>query len=164
MDSPQIALAVATVVVLILLMSCWDDKPQSRPRSCPKSRVVVLKGMDPDDDSHQRSDWGQGKKSRQLARQNNDLVRLSEYDDYSTVAKYQALEPEVFDSHEQYADQVGVANSGASNMTVRSDPNDVVPWVGLRRPEYHKTFAKSDARQVHSEYSDQMFSKTRYLL
>jgi hypothetical protein len=117
-----------------------------------------------EDDSHQRSDWGTGVKNRELAEQYNDLNNLDSYEDYNHVMQYQALEPEVFDSHQGFSYDIGVSNSGASAMTVRSDPNDVVPWVGLRRPDYHSVYAGDTARVDHSENPDQMFAKTHYLL
>ena len=86
----------------------------------------------------------------------------SSYDDYSSVAKYAALEPEVFESHNTFADEVGISNSGASTMTLRSDPNDVNKWVGLRRSDYHSIYAKDSARFVPSEYADQMTPSTKY--
>jgi hypothetical protein len=166
MDNVPVALGLAVLVVLYLLMQCWDDRQQVPARGCDKKpHVIVLReGMTSAEAEadNQRSDSGQGVINRQLQAQENDLANLEEYDDFSAVAKYQALEPEVYESHEQYADQLGISNSGASNMTVRSDPNDVVNWVGLRRPDYHSTYAKSDARQVHSEFADQMFARTYY--
>jgi hypothetical protein len=162
METVPIALGIATLVVAVLLMSCWDKKPKGSATSRRSPQVVVLKDIDPDDDSHQRSEWGSGKKNAQLARQYNDLANMDGYNDYADVTKYQSLDPEVFESHDNYADQIGVSNNGASNLAVRSDPNDVVPWVGLRRPDYHSIYAGKDARVVHSEYADQQFAKTTY--
>lgn len=163
METTTVALCVATLVVAVLLMSCWDSKMQMPAKSCvSEPHAVVMRGGDPDDDSNQRSDWGSGVVSRELAKQHNELATLDGYDDYAAVTQYQALDPEVFESHESYGDQIGVSNNGASALAIRSDPNDVVTWTGLRRPDYHSVFAASDARTQHSEFADQMFPATRY--
>jgi hypothetical protein len=49
-------------------------------------------------------------------------------------------------------------------MSTRSDDNDVVSWVGLRRPKYDQVYAQPDARVVHSDYPDQMPTATSYVL
>lgn len=161
METVTLALGVATLVVIVLLMSCWDNKPRRKASRGNRSRAVAARGVDADY-SHQISSWGSGVKNRQLNQQYNELADLSGYEDYSNVIKYQALDPEVFESHESYGDQIGVANNGASNLAVRSDPNDVVPWMGLRRPDYHSIYAGADSRVEHSEYADQMFPRTTY--
>ncbi len=162
MDTSTLALAVATIVVVVLLKSCWDAKPERKVRPSGSCQKGTRSGMDGSVDDNQISDWGQGVKSRQLARQYNSVGR-SGIDDYDTVIKYTALDPEVFESHAEYAADVGVSTRGASNLTVRSDPNDIVPWVG-RRPDYHSIYPAADARTDSSEYADQMFAKTSYVL
>lgn len=180
METSVIALSVATLVVLILLMSCWGVKPSSNK---PRGRKVVFmrrsnKGSNNRGSRRQmpryqasiscpvneKSNSGQGLKNRQLAGQYNDLVSMQGYDDYNSVMQYASLEPEVFDSHNSYSSNVGIANSGASSLSVRSDPNDVNPWVGLRRPDYHSVHSGCDVRVDHSEIPDQMFASTHYLL
>lgn len=171
MENTTTALVVATVVVVILLLSCWDSKPstsKSNSKPCPPP-VVVLKNPDIDEyDKHQRSDpmhtTATGNRNVQLRKQFNDLENASGYQDWSAAAQYMALDPEVYDSHNTFASHIGIANRGASTQTLRSDPNDVNQWVGLRRPRYHDTMAEDDARVQHSEYADSMPVATGYLI
>jgi nitrogen fixation-related uncharacterized protein len=157
MNETMIALGISIVIIFILLVTCWSGKKhQSRRR--PRVRVLD----DIKDDSHQRSKWGSGARNTQLSKQYNDLNRLSSYDDYNSVIQYQSLEPEVFDSHNSFAHDIGVANSGASALAVTSHDNYPVYFVGLRRPDLHSVFAGADARVQHSEFADQMPSQTTY--
>jgi len=158
-----VALSVAILVVLVLLMSCWGAKPK-RKSGNKQSASVNKQSDNANCAAGEISTWGQGVKNRELAKQYNDLMSMDGYDDYNSVIQYASLEPEVFDSHESYSGDIGVANSGASNLVVRSDPNDVNPWVGLRRPDYHSVYAGCDARVEHSEYPDEMTAATHYLL
>lgn len=150
METSVIALAVATVVVLVLLMNCWkSEEPVKRRRG-----DYVLPDM-PDID-HQLSDSGSGVTNRQLRHQYTQLISGDvPFVDYSQATQHMALEPEVFSSHDDYSWDVGVANRGASRMVVRDDPSDVNPWVGLRRPSYD-VFVGEDSRSQPSEYHDQM--------
>jgi hypothetical protein len=120
--------------------------------------------QDMDDEKYQMSSYGTGVKNRQLTQQYANLSDLNSYKSWNEVAQYQSLEPEVFESHNDYAGSIGISNSGASALTMRSDDNNVIPFVGLRRPDYHSTYAGSDARQQHSEFVDQMPAATGYLL
>lgn len=162
MESSTLSLAAATLMVLMLVHSCKNTKPQKKT-PCPKQPTLVVVN-NRSDYSAQESKHGSGLKNRQLAEQYNELMNLKGYDDYNAVMKYGALEPEVFDSHESYSHDIGISNSGASTLAVRSDPNDVVNWVGLRRPDYHSAYADSTARIDHSESPDQMMAQTHYML
>ena len=83
-----------------------------------------------------------------------DLDNASEWD----PAKL-SLEKDVFDSHREFTEDAYISTQGANSTdTIRDDPNDVNPWVGLRRPDYTGAFSESDARVVSSEYPDQMKS------
>jgi hypothetical protein len=166
LTTTEVALGAAIFVVLILVMSCYGcSKPKSNRRCRHRSfdsfvnndNSQISKTGDGDTVSeHQTSRTGAGVTNRNLKNQYEDLEKLKGYDDYSEVAKYQALEPSVFESHDKYAWDVGVSNSGASYMSVKSDDNDLVNWVGLRRPNYKGVSAAKDARVQHSEYVDQM--------
>ena len=108
--------------------------------------------------SYQISDVGSGVEKRREDLQYEDLkdnVDLMS-SDYNDTIKYMSLEPEVFNSHKGYVNDIGITNRGASSLTVRSDPNDIVPWRGLRRPDYYSVYAQADARQQPSEFADQM--------
>lgn len=166
-STTAIALGLATLVVLILLMSC-SGKSKPKPKlTCSRpsrpSRPVVYRDLDSSYDS-QISPWGQGVENRRRYQRGRDLGKLSGYDDYNSVAQYQSLDPEVYESHEEYSANIDVSSSGASSMSTTSHDNYPVPFVGLRRPDMHSSYAGDDARQQHSEYADQMPANTNYLL
>lgn len=107
--------------------------------------------------NHNISTYGSGVKSRTLAKQYNDLVdNAAGYDDYADAVKYMSLDPTVFASQASYANEVGIVGNTAAAMSVRSDSNSPTRWVGLRRPDVGSVPISSDARQVPSEYSDQL--------
>ena len=173
MDQIAIASGVAILVVLVLLSSCWNvDGGRRRRRkqmSCPRDGYDS--GSDDNDDNNDAdvsgqffSDTGSGLMNRQLMKQYNELANVDSYEGYEDVTKFEALEPEVFDSQSSYVKDSNRATSGASTMTVRSDSQDINPRVGLRLTDYHSVYAAADARTEHTEAPDQMYSQTRYLI
>ena len=72
------------------------------------------------------------------------------------------IDSSVVESHREFTDETQHRTTGASVETVRDDPNDIVPWIGLRRPDYHGVFADKDARVTHSEDPRQMSSAGKY--
>jgi hypothetical protein len=167
MENSTIALGVATLVVIVLLMSCWEKPKETVPKTkypprqrrvrrpppaCYQVREEAVQDL-------QMPRYGQGKKKMQLDQQYESLKHL-EQGDYDTVVQYMSLDPEVFESHSNYSNDIGIANRGASSMTVRSDSNDIVPWVGLFRPDYHSVYADPTSRTDHSQFVGQM-EKTR---
>lgn len=164
LPTTTVALGVATLVVLILLMSCNNSvKPKSTNVCTRRPSRPVHRDLD-SDDNHQRSPWGQGVQNRRLNRRERELKNLSGYDDYNSVAQYESLDPEVFASHDEYSSNIDISSSGASSMTTTSHDNYPVPFVGLRRPDMHSSYAGSTARQQHSEYADQMPARSGYML
>lgn len=159
MDNVALALSVSIAVVLVLLYSCWGKKPKksARQQPCGNSNVAH---RDLPSAVQQRSDTGTGLTNAN-ARNRYDNLRdnLSGYEDYGQVAQYMSLEPEVFESHGQYSNDMNRLSLGPSTMAERSDPNDVVPWVGLRRPDYKSTSASEGARVEHSEIPDQQYDQ-----
>lgn len=168
MVSVDNALTIAVLVVGILLLSCWNSSKPSEAKGAAEGFKVEtaadVQEYEKEASEFNTSKFGSGKVNRELAAQNNDLTGLESYEDYSEVVQYQSLEPEVYESHDSYAFDIGVANSGASVHAIRSDPCDVNPFVGLRRPNYHDTYSGADVRTDHSEYPDQMTAATHYLL
>jgi hypothetical protein len=77
-----------------------------------------------------------------------------ETDDYATAAMKMSLESGIYDQQKKYvADRNRFSNvSGYSSE--RDDPNNLVPWMGLRPPVYGKNLVESDARAVPSEMND----------
>lgn len=172
METVGIALGLATIIVVVLLRKCAarPEKDCSKPRA--NKTVSGMQSLDPRDDpttdpscpDGYKSTWGTGVLNRQMDAQYSMLKGLTGYDDYSQVVQLTSLEPEVYASHAAFTNDLGITNKGASTLTVRSDPNDVNPWIGLRRPDYHSVYTMCDARVDSSESPDQMFAQTRYLI
>lgn len=178
MESIGLALGLATIIVVVLLKSCASANGQS----CATPNVSGARGkrsgmgsgepldpmsdptQDPDCPDGYKSTWGTGVLNRQMDAQYSMLKGLKGYGDYNEVAQLTSLEPEVYASHASFTNDLGITNKGASTLTVRSDPNDVNPWIGLRRPDYHSVYTMCDARVDSSESPDQMFAQTRYLI
>jgi hypothetical protein len=159
MELTYLALVIATVVILVLLMCCYGDTKSTTGYSHRQRISNNQSGSEYDDldtKGPPSSTWGSGVTNTQLASQYRDLENLEGYEDYNSVAQYQSLEPEVYESHDQYANDLGIANRGASALPIRSDSNDLQTWVGLRRPDYQTIYAAQDARVQHSESPDQM--------
>lgn len=165
-ETTTIALCVATLVVLILLMSCAGSPKRKSGSSYHSQNQCGRDGMQDRESisDDQLSNYGRGKENRDAAQRESDLQDLDEYDDYNSVAQYQSLEPEVFESHDEYSSNISVASHGASALSTTSHDNYPVSFVGLRRPDMHSIYADSSARQQHSEYADQMPSHSSYML
>jgi hypothetical protein len=181
MNTTEIIVVVLVVCIIILLFHCWtrglrgscSKKAVPAAASTDTKTVEGMEGEGPVDPgqlndgsrySHQISPFGSGPLNRELYAQYKDLKNLKSYNDYNQVIQYEALEPEVFASQEAYATDINRSTSGASSMTIRTDNNDVVPWVGLKRPDYYDVGPGKGARTDTSEYADQMPRFTRYLV
>ena len=73
--------------------------------------------------------------------------------DYSDIIASEALEKSVFDQHKAYVSEKNKVTNTASRNPARSDSQDLIPFVGLRRPQYQvegKDMVDSTARQVPS--------------
>lgn len=168
MDNVSLALSIAIAVVIVLLITCWDSKPKKKARKLNRN-VNVERNVEPEGSCDgvgvSESDYGRGVVNANARARYRDLSQnLGSYADYSQVAQYMALEPEVYESHQNYAQNANLVSLGPSNMAERSDPNDVVPWVGLRRPDYQSVYANCTARVEHSEIPDQMGSQRGYVI
>lgn len=155
MDHVTVALSVSIIVVLVLLYSCSGKKKKRG------SRNVRVRHQRPNIDV---SEYGSAVSDRAANSRYQDLSNVVGYDDYNEVAQFMSVDPEVYDSHARYSNDMNRCTSGPSMMSVRDDPNDVVPWVGLRKPRYHDVYASPEARQEHSEIPDQMRESTTYQL
>ena len=163
METSTLALSVATLVVFVLLTSCWN--PKSAQGKSRNPVVVVRSGCDsPNSVAHQQSSYGSGLKNRQYHARAADLRDLNGYGDWGSVAQYQSLEPEVFDSHKEFSHDIGIANSGASMMAETSHSNHINPTVGFRNAttDYHSISAAADARVVNSTNADQHNAPSRF--
>lgn len=178
MEKVEILIVLLIFCVILLLYSCWrkgrrSSKAKAKSDTAATAKEGLMAGpgpMNPKDlndgsrPDHQFSKFGSGPSNRQLYAQYSDLKNLKGFKDYNEVMQYEALEPEVFASQNAYANGINRTTSGASAMAIRTDNNDVVPWVGLRRPDYHDVGPGYGARVDTSEYADQMPRFTRYLV
>ncbi len=65
---------------------------------------------------------------------------LIESGDYNQVMLKTALEPSVLENHKIYASKRQENGSvDVNQLSVRDDPNDVIPWVAYSRPTYTKS-------------------------
>ncbi len=169
MEDVNLYLSVLIVVLILYLLYTSGYSVSVSRESESKSvseglTVANSSDMSPADKKQFYSTDGAGPLNRQLASQYNELQELGGYDDYSEVAAYMSLEPEVFKSHQEYSKDINRSTSGASTMAIRSDANDPVPVRGLRRPNYHDVYSSPEARVESSEYPDQMYAKPSYQL
>lgn len=101
---------------------------------------------------------------------NNDLPKqnvalVEDGNDYSDTIQQMALDKSVLEQHNIYVNDRNKITSTASFQPSRSDTQDVVPFVGLRRPKYSandKDLVDDTARTVPSEMdSDQLAKPTQ---
>jgi hypothetical protein len=136
----------------------------NRPSNLPSISINKLANMNEADNTGQYfADTGTGLINQQLASQYADLQNMVP-GDWNQMSQYQALEPEVYASHDEYVADMNRSTSGASMLTIRSDDNDVNPWVGLRRVDYHSAYPADDVRVDSSEVPSAMPAATRYLI
>jgi hypothetical protein len=161
-DANTAAIVVSVVVVLLLLMQCWDRTPPRRMyRSCGEGFAPRLDGSHVSTLSpNMVSDSGSGVVARefdQLYKKAGSMDAI----DYSQQVQMMGLDKAVFESHESFAHDIGIANRGASSLPVRSDDVHINPFAGLRRPDYRSVPFSAESQFEPSEYADQMPRATR---
>lgn len=180
LSNMELALSVSIAIIIVLLLSCWKSKPSKKrmsdnassnsacnltpSRAQRPSSQNRTEGVQDPNVSQRLSDTGRGVVNRSEEARLKQLKNLKGYDDYNSLMQYMALEPEVFESQQQYSEDMNRFSLGPSDLAERSDPNDVVNWVGLRRPDYSAVYADSTARVEHSDIPDQMYKKTQFLI
>lgn len=160
MEKIHVILSFCIFVFLVLLLSCSGGKRYKHGRKY--NNPVASNDSDFNYNPNARSTVGRGAQNRQLKKQYAALSG-AEYDDYNALTQFMSLEPEVVASHNTYSQEMDRTTTGPSNMSERSDPNDTVPWIGLRRPNYDVPIS-SNVRTEASESTDQMYEQTNYLL
>ena len=76
---------------------------------------------------------------------------------YQDAMKCMSLEPDVGNSHQNWIGNIQGKTTTASKETIRDDPNDINPWVGLRRPKYQtRAQPLAEARTIASEIPNEM--------
>lgn len=118
----------------------------------------------PEIDPNQMSYGGQADVNRATTAQYELMQDLSVAGSWGDVTQLQSLEPDVFKQQAQYTNDLGIANTGPSTMVVRSDPNDINPWVGFRRTDYTGVWPGATSRVVATETADQMDHQTKFML
>jgi hypothetical protein len=177
MDEISLALTIAIAIILILLITCGKKnksdnevpmyrqaatvykptptgyrqaatvyKPTSSPRKSSPPVIVV-----PNNSS----------KSKNPSYENLDVVKYGSWNDMTQAI---GLEPEIFESQAQYNKDFNGGSLGPAHVAERSDDNDVVTWVGLKRPNYQATYADETARVVHSQLPEQLPKSSYFLI
>jgi hypothetical protein len=97
---------------------------------------------------------------------NNDLpnedIKLEEDGDYSQAIQQMALDKSVVDQHNTYVNERNKVTSTASFQPSRTDTQDIVPFRGLRRPQYSAggvNLVDETARVVPSELDSDYLAK-----
>lgn len=97
---------------------------------------------------------------------NNDLpnekVKLDENTQYDELIQSMALDKSVKEQHKNYVSDRNKVTNTASFQPSRSDTQDVVPFIGLRRPQYSvngKDLVDNTARSVPSELDADRLAK-----
>jgi len=97
---------------------------------------------------------------------NNDLpnekVKLDENTQYDELIQTMALDKSVQEQHKNYVSDRNRVTNTASFQPSRSDTQDVVPFIGLRRPQYSvngKDLVDNTARTVPTELDADRLAK-----
>jgi len=85
---------------------------------------------------------------------------------YGELIQKTGLPRSVAESHKEFTTDNPHSTTVSSRDTERDDPNDVNPWVGLRRPQYQVPIANTqpDSRVVSSETPSQMRANKSFTL
>jgi hypothetical protein len=80
---------------------------------------------------------------------------------YQQAIQSMSLEEDIQNSHSKWIGAIEHRTTSASKESVRDDPNDINPWVGLRRPNY-KTKAQplAEARTIASDIPCEMLDNS----
>lgn len=178
MELVSVALAFAILVVLIILWKCRKPKNGKKSKKSRGNYDAFSSAVTTNNDyatalpdrsnlpAIATSPTGSGALNITLDQQYNNLKSNANFGDYNAMMQYASLEPEVFASQASYVKEMTNSTSGASNMSVRDDPNDINPWVGIRGAmrDYQSVYADSTARVTPTEYADSMPAAKKFVL
>ena len=161
----------AFIVAIIILMFMFGPaffmpEPESESESDYDDRNFVRQNnyRKAGRDMQRYSDSGSAVLNANAARRYQDVAsNLSGYSDYNSVMQHIGLEPEIYESHANYSSDMNRLLLGPSTLSERTDPSDVVPWIGLRRTRY-EVYADENARVEQSETPDQMATRAVYCI
>ena len=151
MDAVLICLGLSILIVLYLLSKC-----STRKKECSKKvqfhvsqpAVVASPGL-------VKSDFGTGVNKRKFDSRYHDLADAEYAGDYNVLIQYMSLEPEIYESHNQYTSSPGSYVAGASMLSERDDPNDAVMGVKGFNAKPQDVTIGYGVRQETSDYQDQ---------
>ncbi len=178
MELVNVALGFAIIIVLIILWKCRKGKNDKKSRRGNYAQAFSGNKIDANNDYANivpsrdnlpliaQDPVGSGAMNVTLDDQYKKLKSAANFDDYNAMMQFASLEPEVFASQNAYTKEMTNSTSGASAQSVRDDPNDINPWVGIRGAvrDYSSVYSDSTSRVVSSETPDQMKQPTRFVL
>jgi hypothetical protein len=177
MENETILFALSLITILYLLYLMHEEE-ETTP-SCGKrmrhrdyaTNKALPPGVNPlanmkegDNTGQFYSDTGTGLINQQLDSQYADLQNLKSAGSWGQVVQYQALEPEVYKSHEEYSHDMNRVTSGPSHMSIPTGDVFPVTFHGLRRTDLYSVYPADDARVTSTEVPTQMPTPTRYLI
>lgn len=161
MGNAELGLGVAVLIVLVLIYMCWKKSRKNNKGSVLFRKSQPRRGLEEYDtyegmkSSKRKGNAEQVKEYKALA---NDVIG---YSDWSEMTSAMSVEPEVFASHQSYVNDNTESAGTASWRSERDDPNDVVPWVGLRRPMYDVGSNSTSRVEESEDRRDMLNSATR---
>ena len=153
------------VAVLVLVIGCrlgWLSGVCDSAKSVFDKKDVGDDGEKEGFDSSPYMDFSDDMYRPGINDERDDGIDMEEMP-WSEAIDTLGLEQSVLDSHKAFVQDATRTTTTASNMPTVEFDTDVVPWVGLRRPDYN-VLVGSTARTVPSEYTDQLAQRTRFLL
>lgn len=104
---------------------------------------------------------GTGRNRNCPYKDDGDISTAEASQNYQQAIQGMSLEADVADSHHKWISELTHRTTTASKETIRDDPNDVNPWMGLRRPKY-KTRAQplAEARTIASDVPCEMLDNS----
>lgn len=141
------------VVILLIIVIVMIMRNERQPKCYPP--VKVREGLE----NHQTSNTGVGLANTEF-KERAEILKAPNYGDYNQLIQAIALEPEVFKSQDEYNAGMNRFSSGASMQSERSDPNNLIPRLGIRPVRPEEVDIGDNSRVVPSETPDQLsFSK-----
>jgi hypothetical protein len=95
------------------------------------------------------------------------MTSLIEAGDYESAVIKTALEADIVSNHMKFAKDRSSFESGGGIPSVRDDPNDINPWIGIiGKPSYRKSngtsaeISSEPLKSIPSEFPDSLMTKS----
>jgi hypothetical protein len=160
---------IIVLIVLLMIVIYLPDEKKELLNKFMGSRLTLSNSNKPEDGGEgfelmEEEDEEEEEEDEVILDEgfNNDLYNMDveiDSSDYESALKNMVLEPELIAQQEKFSKELMHRVGGTSSRNpVRDDDQNVVPWVGLKRPQYQKINANDEtARVVPSELdSDQL--------